>query len=264
MFYNKNKHLCCCVLTLVVMYIIYKYLHIKEYDVSTSSGSFLRVIQTIHDKRVIPSRINDQWNIYFNGKRIVFNDIECIDFLKKNYGNKYVDKFNSLHSGAHKADLFRYAWLYKNGGIYCDIKTILLYPLHRIFDDTTKCYFVITDESYAQEKRIYNGVIATPPNNPILLDLLNSAMHITNVDEYIYNCREGYKILSKYTQNQNLNLGDNLSISNDIPNIHILIEKSKPILECYDGADRYGACMFIENNRGDRIFRVRDATYPWT
>jgi hypothetical protein len=257
-----NTPLCCCILTLIVMCIIYHHLHKNEhYEPKTS---FSHVIQTIHDKRVIPKHIHDQWDIYFDGKRIVFDDTECIQFLKKHYEDKHVNKFNSLHSGAHKADLFRYAWLYIKGGIYCDIKTMLLYPLHRVFEDMTKCYFVITDESYALEKRIYNGIIATPPKNPIFIDLLNGAMNITNVDEYIYNCREGYKILSKYTKNNRLNVGDNPSISTDIPNIHIFIEKSKPISQCYDGADRYNGCMFIENSKEDRIFRVRDATYPWT
>jgi mannosyltransferase OCH1-like enzyme len=49
-------------------------------------------------------------------------------FFYKNPLNEFpliVEKFNSIKGGAHKADLFRYYYLYINGGVFLDSDAML-------------------------------------------------------------------------------------------------------------------------------------------
>lgn len=50
-----------------------------------------------------------------------FDDSRIIDFFKKEYDSITYDAYNRIAIGAVKADFFRYAVLYKYGGVYLDI-----------------------------------------------------------------------------------------------------------------------------------------------
>ena len=67
--------------------------------------------------------------------RRFYRDVDCIAFLNQHLP-KYTATFLLLEEGAHKADLFRYAVLYVEGGVYLDIKTHLLMPLEEVVDHT--------------------------------------------------------------------------------------------------------------------------------
>lgn len=99
-----------------------------------------------------------------------------------------LSSFDRLPHPAHRADLWRYCVLFLRGGIYMDIKTVPLVPLNELFHDghidAFTWYTVVTrctpgDDDVADcwdplhnLGRIYNGIIATPPGNPLLLDLM--------------------------------------------------------------------------------------------
>lgn len=50
-----------------------------------------------------------------------YDDERIIAFLLTEYGQETLDTYNRLNIGAAKADFFRYAILYKKGGVYLDI-----------------------------------------------------------------------------------------------------------------------------------------------
>lgn len=52
---------------------------------------------------------------------LFFTDEDVIKFLLKEYDSSYVDFFHSVKLGCTKGDLFRYCYLLKYGGYYCDI-----------------------------------------------------------------------------------------------------------------------------------------------
>lgn len=221
------------------------------------------VLQTIPYKWEPSKMVEDSWTKYFNGKRIILNDDECKQFLGTYYGQSYVDKFDYLEKGAHKADLFRYAWLYKNGGIYCDIKTVLIRPITEVFPDDTVCYFVDTRNPHCEwfeYKRLYNGVIATPPLNPIMYDMLHGAMRYNNTEHYHTICRDGYRVISSYMHQTKLPLGRVPSINPNIPDIHLYYENIQHICNVIE-YDRAGYCSFIVNENGCPMMKVRDHTY---
>lgn len=214
------------------------------------------VMLTISNKAIIPKYIHEQWIIYFRGDVTIFDNTECSSFLNKFYGQKYAEQFNYLTNGAHKADLFRYAWLYKNGGIYMDIKTILIKSIEYIFNNSKHAYFVIT-----KPDRIYNGIIATPKNSPIIKMLLDDMMKFTNESEYLSVGWYGYNTLKHFLNTSKLNAGTYTSF--EYP-IHILEEKFYHRMNCVDHKlDRYGFCTYATNQHNERVIKIRDASYPW-
>lgn len=50
-----------------------------------------------------------------------YDDKRILSFLEEHYDNEVLSAYKKLNIGAAKADFFRYAVLYKRGGIYVDI-----------------------------------------------------------------------------------------------------------------------------------------------
>ena len=144
--------------------------HFGEYATHNFDGVWKKeipkvIIQTYHDKSKIPQKVYENIKKYApNYKHIVFDDSQCIKFLKIYYGNKYVEKFNSFEKGAHKADLFRYCYLYKFGGIYIDIKTELVKNLDSIIQKNFNFYSVLSKN----KNTVYQGIIITYKNNKFI------------------------------------------------------------------------------------------------
>lgn len=61
-----------------------------------------------------------------------YDDERIIRFLKEEYEPKVLQAYNQLNIGAAKADFFRYAILYKKGGVYLDIDAYVLGHLDNI------------------------------------------------------------------------------------------------------------------------------------
>jgi mannosyltransferase OCH1-like enzyme len=228
---------------------------------------FKDVMQTYHSPSGIPKKVDDNWKTYAHAlNRRVFDDTECKDFLSKNFGQTSVAKFDQLYEGAHKADLFRYAWLYVNGGIYMDIKTILLKDINQIFDQDDLFYVVVTDPVYLQitqqqNHRIFNGIMATPPNNPIVLKMFQGAMTMNNRNDYIYNCEQGYKILQSFLKTP-LQNGINKT-GESTPDVFVMMESElDSIQHCAGVLDRYDSCMFVMNGN-EKVLKIRYNDYPW-
>jgi len=232
------------------------------YRESFNANVYNTVMQTVADKNIIPPKVAENWKTFAPGvERVLMNDKECIQFLKDHFGEQTSEKFMSFKSGAHKADLFRYAWLYVNGGIYMDIKTVLIKPFHELFPNPNLCYLVVTDSSFAPKNRIYNGIIATPPKNPLMLKLLKGTMQMTNEHEYIHNCEEGFRITSSLCEQGLQSYGLNKTIPS-VPDVYVLKETPKSVDHCEHIPDRYNQCMFIVDG-DEKVIKVRYSDYPW-
>ena len=133
-------------------------------------------------------KLNPNWEYHF------YDDKMCIDFLQTHYGKDYVDKFNSIESGAHKADLWRYCVLYMYGGVYVDIDLEMLVSFDAIIDNET---FIVpyTDTittRIVNANNIYNALIMTKPKHPIIYDCIQRIMR-TSIEhmkhDYLVNVR---------------------------------------------------------------------------
>jgi hypothetical protein len=121
------------------------------------------------------SNMTNEWKYYH------FNDNEIIDFFKKNYLEEFSDiiaKFNSMQKGAHKADLFRYYYLYINGGIFLDSDAMLEMNMEELILDES--FISILSKSHTDEI-IFNGFIGAIPRNEIIYKALKDVYNISNV-----------------------------------------------------------------------------------
>lgn len=199
-----------------------------------------------------------------------FDDNQCISFLNKHYGDNFVKAFTSF-SGPHKADLFRYCYLYLYGGIYIDIKTIFKKQLSEIFTNKTHFYTVLSSlpesvmrclsvlHPYVNKRGsgIYQGIIACPPNHPLMLKCLQHMITIYNTYgsnvPYLTFCHFLYYEILKFT-------GHSYDIDyGTYKNITLFREQHTNNCE---HRDRHILCRInILNQSGEVLFYARDPTF---
>jgi len=136
----------------------------------------------------------------------LFDDEECLQFIKDNFDKNVSDAYNALIPGAYKAHLWRYCILYKYGGIYLDIKYHCVNDF-KLINLTNKEYYV----KDRPEKCIYNALLAILPNNETMLKCINQI--VENVQNNYYGDNPlsptGPLLLGSFLNNdyiQNLNL----------------------------------------------------------
>ena len=233
------------------------------------------LFQTYYDKMKIPQYIFDNVKKYApEYKYYIYDDKDAIKFLETYFDKKVSNRFKSLKKGAHKADLLRYCFLYINGGIYLDIKTILIKPLDEIFINKTYFYSCISAVEW-----VYQGVLATPPRNILFLSLIDKIVNSSNISlylNYLLYCKDMYNKIKKDIRNNSLNNKLNSGINNGLNNklnnginngliqdYYLFEEKCNNTTDnnC-SKLDRYGFCCSIYDNN-EKIFIGRDPSFPW-
>lgn len=107
-----------------------------------------------------------------------FKDDDVLQFFKENPLDEFPnikDKFLSIISGAHRADLFRYYYLYFKGGVYLDSDAMIEQDINTIVKD----YDFFSVESTYIPNTIFNGFIWSTPKNIIIHEALKHA-YISN------------------------------------------------------------------------------------
>jgi mannosyltransferase OCH1-like enzyme len=142
----------------------------------------LNIYQTWHTKDLPPLMKNAVNKIIYNNPRFnyqLFDDDDCRNFIKDNFDSSVLNAFDSLIPGAYKADLWRYCILYKNGGVYLDIKYA---PVNgfKFINLMEKEHWVLDMD----KNGIYNALIVCKPNNKILLKAINKV--VENVKNKFY------------------------------------------------------------------------------
>ena len=243
-------------ITAIILYFYFNVIK-KEGFYSYSNVIPKVIVSTYHKKNKIPEKVFLNIRKYAsNYKYLVFNDNEIISFLNKYYNNSVVETFNNL-KGPHKADLFRYCYLYKFGGIYLDIKTELIENIDNIFNKrNVHFYTVISGGKF--KNTIYQGIIATVPSNPFFLNLINFMINIKKPVKYYQTfTKDFYKRLEKEYK-----IGLKSGFFRGKYNLYLFNEKcTKNSSDCKDGLDRYGRCCFIYDNK--KIIKTRYSDYPW-
>lgn len=72
---------------------------------------------------------NPGWKYHF------YDDARILDFFKNEFSPEYLKAYKSLTIGAAKADFFRYAVLYKYGGVYIDIDSSVKTPFDQFLKE---------------------------------------------------------------------------------------------------------------------------------
>lgn len=138
-----------------------------------------------------------------------FNDVEARNFIKNNfiinlleennYDNDLSDVLNTydlIINGAIKADLFRYSYLYINGGIYIDSKISNYIELDDIINENDK-YIVCSDDA---KNSLYNGIMIIEKNNYNILLMIKEIIINVKNKNYLNDIHEptGNKLYYKF------------------------------------------------------------------
>ena len=140
---------------------------------------------------LIQSKLPSNWSYRH------FTDAEVIKYFLENYSDEFpniVEKYESFHYGSHKADLFRYYYLYLNGGVYIDTDVVLKENIEFIIKD----YSFVTVLGTMFPETVFNGLLAASPKNKLIYYALEGAYYcdLNKIyNDYLFLCRELYKII---------------------------------------------------------------------
>ena len=213
------------------------------------------VHQTYHSKLKIPKKVDENFAEHAAAyTRYIYDDQDISQFLSHYFTPRVLERFKELKVGPHKADLFRYCVLYIKGGIYMDIKTVLVQPLDTLFPDNTISTVIANDGS-----TIFQGIIACPPRQPLFLALIAAILKGSVEPPYHLFTLEFMRYIRRDIQRRPLE-GRNQGLKH----AYMLYRErcTKNAAMCSDGLDRYGMCCNVTLG-GERVIKTRYSDYPW-
>jgi hypothetical protein len=152
-----------------------------------------------------------------------FTDAEILAFFDENSLEEFPlikEQFNKIIKGSHKSDLFRYYFLYINGGFHIDSDAKIQTNIETIVKD----YDFVSVLSL-NPGTLFQGLIGAYPKHPIIYEALK---HAYNVDTEVLNnnyflfCKEIYDIIhSKGVVYDNIKLyNESIDESNSFANTY--------------------------------------------
>uniref|UniRef100_A0A6C0AN90 Nucleotide-diphospho-sugar transferase domain-containing protein n=1 Tax=viral metagenome TaxID=1070528 RepID=A0A6C0AN90_9ZZZZ len=117
--------------------------------------------------QMIKAQLTGEWT-YMH-----FLDSDILDFFRKNPLEEFPmvsEKFKALKHGEHKADLFRYYFLFVKGGVFLDSDAMIYSPI----EDIVKDYRFFSVNSAVVPGTVFQGILGSEPGNPLIYRALKS------------------------------------------------------------------------------------------
>jgi mannosyltransferase OCH1-like enzyme len=159
----------------------------------------------------------------------LYDDNDCINFIKENFDNEVLWAFNKLVPGAYKADLWRLCILYKYGGYYLDIKENCLNGF-KLIELSENEHFVLD----RPPDHILNALIVCKPNNLFLLKCIEEIINNIKNNYYGPGCLwpTGPGLLGNVAKKYNFKLNLDLYLPQ---HGEFIVYKGIGIMKGYDG-----------------------------
>ena len=160
---------------------------------------------------MIKSQLGKDWEYKF------YCDDDIIMFFKNNPIQELpeiINVYNSIANGAHKADLFRYYYLYLNGGFFMDSDAMIYANIDYIIND----FNFVSVNSSCHSGTIFQGILGASPKNEIIKRAL---FHAYNTEPqqlqnyYHYFCKQLYDIIKENTFGYNIKLYNEQRVDHD-------------------------------------------------
>ena len=120
-----------------------------------------------------------------------YTDDDIIAFFGENPVPEFpnvISKFYMLNYGEHRADLFRYYFLYVKGGVYMDLDAMIQYPIENIIGNAE---FFTVNSSYFPGT-VFQGFLGATPKHPLIYQALKDIYHCP-----LENLRKEFHLLCK-------------------------------------------------------------------
>lgn len=173
------------------LYTIPFHIERKSDDGPTTLGKMpLTIYHSWHSNKV-PTKMRDtiyrllEMNPEFD--YYLYSDDACRRFIEANYEADVVAAFNSLKPGAYKSDLWRYCILYKQGGVYIDIKYYSVVPLIEIIKESPVIFTRDLPKSCYKMKPnvgVYNAFMVSPPKNEVFKQCIDEIVESSRLKLY--------------------------------------------------------------------------------
>lgn len=248
---------------------------------SKYTGRFLRPSDP--SKECVPRIVHVSWTtrdavpqkVWDNLAKFVGNGFElrfysnqdCSTFMNDfDTTGKIGRLYAAIKKGAHKADAFRYAVLYKMGGVWLDIKTVLMQPIETFLDLTVPFTTVLTPIS----RLVYQGILACAPKMALMAQCLADSLALgteLHGRNYLTNLRFLTRVLARQLSarygathgSKQLRIGRNLGMRFDFD---LLVERVS-IATSHENRDRYGFDSNIYDADGRHVVKTRYNDFPW-
>jgi len=120
-----------------------------------------------------------------------YTDDDIIAFFGENPVPEFpnvIAKFYMLNYGEHRADLFRYYFLYVKGGVYMDLDAMIQCPIENIIGNAD---FFTVNSSYFPGT-VFQGFLGATPKHPLIYQALKDIYHCP-----LENLRKEFHLLCK-------------------------------------------------------------------
>lgn len=128
---------------------------------ATEDGNGMQIPAGMHTPINSWRTLNPEYNYK------LYNDRMIREFLEREFPPSYLQAYDLLLPKAYKVDFWRYAVLYKYGGIYADSKMTLLVPLRQLVRPHDKVILAVADN-----QNIAIAFMGFEPGHPILKNIL--------------------------------------------------------------------------------------------
>lgn len=116
---------------------------------------------------------------------LYFDHAKRVQYLQKHFDPHVLQSYHQIIPGAYKADLFRYCFLYKQGGIYCDVNKSLQKPFRDFIHPDADLGLILNSNHTKEEPpKIANMFLFCKPKHPLLFQVMNKT--IQNIQKKIY------------------------------------------------------------------------------
>lgn len=173
------------VFILLIAFIVQKFqIHFTE---NFENQIPLHIYQTWHTKDLSPKMRQCVENLKMCNPEFehhLLDVSDCREFIQQNFDKRVLDAYDKLKPLAFKADLWRYCVLYKNGGVYLDIK-FQCEPNFKLIQLANSDLYV---KEYWNGKyldnAVYNGFLISAPNNQKFYKIIEKICNHVEVKYY--------------------------------------------------------------------------------
>jgi lipopolysaccharide biosynthesis glycosyltransferase len=144
-----------------------------------------------------------------------FLDTDIVHFLKAHPIKEFpgaLEIFQKLKRGEHKADFFRYYFLFVKGGVFMDSDAMIYKPIDQIVKD---CKF-FSVKSGVVPGALFQGILGAEPRNPLIGEALKfffkGDLSILDTD-YHHLCKELFRLYNEMVQ-----MNQEYKLFEEIPN----------------------------------------------